>query len=236
MNGGRDKDERLFWIIALTIVAVSIGIALIVSAVRDKPSEVDEAREDGIRYAIVSLSGEETFGDRLEIERQSSDGRWQRVYENDFKDLKPWKIEVGDIDGDDRKELLIAVNKSTHFDAEHRNRMFIFNYDGDKLVKKWTGSQLAGDWRTFGVGDLLPIPGDELIFIEQSEANKERISVYYWLDFGFVLAAASESYDPIDSLDITGGNRMDIRTKGSGEPRTLTVSAGRIVETEHHNL
>ncbi|MBO9596470.1 MAG: hypothetical protein J7559_01420 [Cohnella sp.] len=232
MNGGRDKDERLFWIIALTIVAISIGIALIVSAVRDKRSKVDEAREDGIRYAIVSMTGDQAFGDRLEIERQHSDGRWQRVYENDFKDLKPWKIEIGDIDGDDRKELLIAVNKPTHFDAEHRNRMFIFNFEGGKLVKKWTGSQLAGDWRTFRVGDLLPIPGDELIFIERLEGNKERIGVYYWLDFGFVRVADSEPYDPIESIDIAGGNRMDIRMKRSGEPRTLTVEAGKVVETD----
>jgi len=233
MRGWRDKDERLFWIIALTIVAVSIGIALIVSAVRDKESEVDEAREDGIRYAIVSHTGEEAFGDRLEIERLSSDGRWQRVYENDFKDLKPWKIEVGDIDGDERKELFIAVHKPTHFDAEHRNRMFIFNYDGNKLVKKWTGSQLAGDWRTFSVGDLLPIPGDELIFIERLEGNKERIGVYYWLDFGFVLAAASEPMAPIERLDIAGGNRIDIRMKQTGEPRALTVEAGKVIDMEY---
>lgn len=232
MNGGRDKDERLFWIIALAIVAISIGAALIVSAVRDKRSKVDEAREDGMRYAIVSNKGDGAYGDRLTIERQNSDGRWQRVYESDFKDLKPWKIEIGDIDGDERKELLIAVNKPTHFDAEHRNRMFIFNYDGGKLVKKWTGSQLAGDWTTFRVGDLLPIPGDELIFIEQLEANKERIGVYYWLDFGFVHVAESERYDPIDSLDIVGGNRMDIRMKQGGEPLTLTVKAGKVVETD----
>ncbi|WP_027088057.1 hypothetical protein [Cohnella panacarvi] len=53
MNAGRDKDEKLFWIIALTIVAISIGIALIVSAVRDTPSQSDEAGAEGIRYAIV---------------------------------------------------------------------------------------------------------------------------------------------------------------------------------------
>ncbi len=74
MNAGRDRDEKLFWIIALTIVAISIGIALIVSAVRDKPAKTDDAQEDGIRYEMISKTGEEAF---------------------DYKDLQHWKIEIG---------------------------------------------------------------------------------------------------------------------------------------------
>lgn len=237
VNGFRDRGVRLFWMIALVLSAVSVCSAFIVSANRvssDQEAIIDEIQEEGLRYAIVAKHEDADYGDRLVIDRLDASGGWVRVYENDFKDLKPWRIEIADIDGDLRKEVLIAVNKTTHYDPETKNRMFIFNYDydGAKLVKKWTGSQLSGDWKTFYAGDLLSIPGDELIFIERMEANKERIGVYYWFDFGFVHVAESELYDPIEQLAIVGPGKVEIRTTRAGEPITLTVKSGKLMETK----
>jgi hypothetical protein len=196
---------------------------------------IDEAAADGFIYAIMSSSrSQDAYGDKLVIDRETADGGRERIYESDFKDLKLWRLQIADLDGDGQSEIVTAVRKTTHFDPEEKNRLFVFNYDGVQLTKKWTGSQIAGDWREFLAGDLLPIPGEELLFIESMPDGGERLSVYYWFDFGFVRLAVSEPYDrPIDDLAIAGENRLSLRL-ASSESRTLMVNNGRIVDKIHN--
>jgi hypothetical protein len=81
------------------------------------------------------------------------------------------------------------------------------------------------------VGDFVSIPGDELIFIEQLEEGKERLCIYYWFDFGFLLLAESEAYGDITKLTILGENRIQITYKGKKEEdATLIVKNGKIIE------
>jgi hypothetical protein len=231
-KGWQVDGLRRFWIITIMIAALSIVVTGFISASRIKEITIDEVQTDGFLYSLVSKEGNTEYGDWLMIRREGQDGQWLSLYENDFKDLKPWKIEVSDIDGDRRKEILIAVNKTTHFDDHSLNRMFIFNYEDNKLVKKWTGSQIAGAWKTFYVGDLLPIPGDELMFIEELNEGGEEIELYYWLDFGFVRLAKSDTYDRINDLSIEGPNRLQatVESKQSNGLRTFTVKDGKIIE------
>jgi hypothetical protein len=192
---------------------------------------VDYVEEASLIYTLISQLGRSDYGDILVIFHQQNNGEWKRSYENDFVDLKPWKIELGDVDGDGEQEILTAVNKTTHFDQTEKNRMFIFNYREDKLIKKWTGSQIAGLWEDFIVGDLLTIPGDELIFIEQLEDGKERICIYYWFDFGFLLLAESEEYGDILNLSILKENRIQITYKDEQEEVvTLMVKDSKIIK------
>ena len=83
-----------------------------------------------------------------------------------------------------------------------------------RLVKKWTGSQIAGIWSDFLTGDLLPVKGDEVIFLSQTENGGERLEIYSWFDLGFLLLAKSQEYENITSLEIQGENCMKI-TSGS---------------------
>ena len=195
---------------------------------------IDYCKEEDKVYALLNQKGLSTYGDLFVVYRKGEDEEWERIYDNDFKDLKPWKIEIADIDGNGKKEILIAVYKMTHFDKEEKNRMFIFNYDGEKLYKKWTGSQISGIWTDFYVGDLLSIKGSELIFIEQREDKREQINIYYWLDFGFAFLASSESYYDIQNLSITGDNRIQITCKEEKKEETITlmVKDGKIVKTD----
>lgn len=189
---------------------------------------VDGVREGTMAYTILSREGRTDYGDLFAVFEQEQNREWKRIYENDFKDLKPWKIELADIDGDRKKEILTAVRKTTHFDSEEKNRMFIFNYEDNKLTKKWTGSQIAGTWNDFIVGDLLPMPGSELVFIEQTDNGNEKISVYYWFDFGFMLLAESDGYRDIRDVSIPGENSIQI-TYEEGQAN-LTVQDGKVVE------
>jgi hypothetical protein len=189
---------------------------------------IDGVREGTAAYTLLSREGRSDYGDIFAVFEQDGTGEWNRVYENDFADLKPWKLELADIDGDGTKEILTAVRKTTHFDPDEKNRMFIFNYENNILVKKWTGSQIAGIWKDFIAGDLLPISGDELIFIEQTEDGLEKISIYYWFDFGFLLLAESDGYKDIRNLTLQGENSIQI-TYDDGRTAALTVQHGKVV-------
>ena len=192
---------------------------------------IDYTISNTLAYLLVSNNGEKDYGDIFVVLEKGNDS-WIRIYENDFEDLMPWKIEVADIDGDACQEVIIAVRKTTYFDNELKNRMFIFNFNKSILVKKWTGSQIAGIWREFYVEDLLSAPGDELIFIEQLEEDKERISVYSWFDFGFFRIVESINYPKIDNLTITDDNRIEISfiIDKSKIKKVLTAKEGKLVD------
>ncbi|WEK55555.1 MAG: hypothetical protein P0Y55_05765 [Candidatus Cohnella colombiensis] len=194
---------------------------------------IDQAQENNLKFSLQSRASSKEYGDLFVVEQQDKNGDWQRIYETDFKDLKPWKLELGDVDGDGINEILIAVTKTTHFDPQQKNRMFIFNFNGEKLYKKWTGSQIAGQWRDFYVGDLLSIPGEELIFIEQLDNDHDRLSIYYWLDFGFTLLAESDSYENIRDFHILDHNSMQFTYRFEEEDvmQTFSVKDGKIIAT-----
>jgi hypothetical protein len=192
---------------------------------------IDYSISNNLAYLLISNNGKKDYGDIFVVLERKNDS-WIRIYENDFEDLMPWKIEAADIDGDGCQELIIAVRKTTYFDKELKNRMFIFNFNKGILVKKWTGSQIAGIWREFYVDDLLSAPGDELIFIEQLEEDKERISIYSWFDFGFFRIVESINYPKIDNLTITDDNRIEISfiIDKSKIKKVLTAKDGKLVD------
>ncbi len=192
---------------------------------------IDAVIVEKIAYTIISSELTTDYGDRFAVFIKEEDQNWRREYTNDFKDLKPWKLELGDVDGDGTGEILIAVRKTTHFEEEEKNRMFLFNYDGKKLIKKWTGSQTPEEWNDFMIGDLLPIKGEELIFTELVENGVERLGIYYWFDFGFVRLAESENYKDILSLSIIEQNQLQmIHLKVWERMTTLTVQGGKIIK------
>lgn len=202
------------------------------ASLQEKETIIDYTREGKVAYVLISQTGEKKYGDLFTVFLEKETGEWERAYENDFTGINPWKIETADIDGCGEKEIIIAVKKTTHFDTQEKNRLFIFNYMDGKLVKKWTGSQIAGNWKDFYVGDLLPIKGNELIFIELTEEDRQRISVYYWFDFGFLAVASSEEYHDIGSLSILGENRIQItcRIKNQKETILLEIKDQKMME------
>lgn len=194
---------------------------------------IDSLIDETLAYTLISKEGVYAYGDFFVVFKRIGSG-WQRLYENDFKDLQPWKLEVADIDGDDNKEILIAVRKTTLYDNEMKNRMFIFNYVNEILAKKWTGSQIAGIWNDYYTFDLLSTPGDELIFIEQAENDKEKISIYSWFDFGFFRIAESGEYQLIKNMTMVGENLLEITYYEEEEERNLVLTAvdGKLIPLE----
>lgn len=194
------------------------------SALHKNELLIDYAIDEPLAYTLVSKNGVYDYGDYFVVFERKNNS-WHRIYENDFKDLMPWKLELADVDGDNTGEILIAVKKTTYFDKEIKNRMFIFNYQDGILVKKWTGSQIAGTWRDFYSGNLLSVKGDELIFIEKTKDDKECISVYSWFDFGFFRIAESEAYSRIHDPTIVADNRLEIIYYHEGEEMNMVLTA-----------
>jgi hypothetical protein len=179
---------------------------------------IDYTIEGGIAYAFVSTTGS-SYGDRLLMFNRNESGEWIRNYENDFSGLKPWRLRLADIDGDDEKELLTAVRKTTFYDKEEKNRLFIFNYTNGLLVKKWTGSEIAGSWGEFITGELVNTKGEEVIFISKTKEGQERLLIYHWFDFGFLMLAQSADYQDIIEVVIIKENRIRI-TYNDGQKKT----------------
>lgn len=181
-------------------------------------------------YAFVSTNGDRNYGDRFLVLTESKNS-WKRVYENEFTGLKPWKVEVADIDGDGKQDIVAAVKKTTFYDTEEKNRLFIFDYTDGKLVKKWTGSDIAGSWEDFTVGELVETKGEELIFISNTEEGKEKLLVYHWYDFGFLLLAQSEDYEDMIEVEIVKENCLRLTYhKGKEQRVLLMLKKGRVTE------
>lgn len=208
-----------YFIFLLIIIVLYFGLYLskrhknskedFTSALYKNEVLVDYTIDETYTYTLINTNGSYEYGD-LFVVFERKDNTWERAYENDFKNLMPWKVELADIDGDSISEILIALIKTTPYDKELKNRMFIFNYNDGILSRKWTGSHIAGIWREFYSMDLLSTPGQELIFIEQVEEDKEKISIYSWFDFGFFMIAESEAYPRIRSVDILDENLLEI--------------------------
>lgn len=137
------------------------------------------------KLAITHKKGSK-FGDKFIILEKDKQNNWLQVYENDFSKIKPWKLEVADIDGDNNLEIAIGVYKSTVYDKNERKRLFIFNYNfKDRLLlKKWTGSKLENELIDFYFDDVISLKGYELITEEKKE-TKTITNTYYWFGFGF---------------------------------------------------
>ncbi len=203
----------------------------LVRSLKDRENLIDFAADDKNIYAIVDRSGNLEFGDCLIVFRMCGDGSYAREYSNDFADLKPWKLELADVDGDGVTDILTAVRKTTHYDTVEKNRFFVFDYTEGKLVKKWTGSQIAGTWSDFYVRDFLPMEGEEVLFLSQTEEGRKRLGIYYWFKFGFLLLAQSEDYETIEGIRFTEEGRLQMNCgKDKEEWIDLIVKNGTILQ------
>ena len=195
---------------------------------------IDYAYNKNYLFAILGDKKDKIYGNEVCIYRSenlSSKVNWIKVSEYDFSKVLPWKVEIGDIDDSENLELFIGVYKSTHFDNKQNNRMFVFNWDGEKLSKKWTGSQIGYCMKDFYIIDFLDMYGDELIILDKNKDGKERILIYYWLDFGFTLLAESENFDLIEKVEYSNDNllKLTCRDQGKRFQKEVTVKNGEVV-------
>jgi poly-gamma-glutamate capsule biosynthesis protein CapA/YwtB (metallophosphatase superfamily) len=95
--------------------------------------------------------------------------------------FNPWKIELLDVEMDGNPEIILGVNKSTRYDKNNENRIFVFNRDKDYIYPKWLGSKLA-----YPFIDFKTDKNGSLILLEKiADSEKGMITLYKWNGFGF---------------------------------------------------
>ena len=96
-----------------------------------------------------------------------------------------WGLWVNDVDGDGRREVLVALRKRARHDPRVENRLHVHSLEGGRCVPVWRGTRLAGRF------DDLAVDPDEpgvLLALERAGASR-RIGQYRWSDFGYSLEA-----------------------------------------------
>jgi len=108
---------------------------------------------------------------------------WQGVHRR----WKPWKLVVADVDGDGRREIIVAVFKATRYLPRPHNCLFVYGWSGSRAYPKWLGSTLSKPFTEFAFANLDDDLEDELVAIETLRAGRHCVSVYSWNGFGFTL-------------------------------------------------
>ncbi len=197
----------------LAIAIILIGVFLFFS--RNQailPMEIKEQVKD---YAIGNINGDNK--DYLVILTGS---KWRKfgkevviypldeteeIYRRDFSELNPWKIVIGDIDGDGKDEVSIGVYKKSPLHEVMAKRPFIYAFENGKLEPKWRGSRLSRPFTDYIFSDIDGDQIDEIVAIEILEDNRNIINTYKWKGFGFEGDLESKDYENITKLWIEKG-------------------------------
>ncbi|WP_313757963.1 hypothetical protein [Tissierella sp.] len=216
-------------IIVLSISIVLMGLLLFFSFNQVKlPIEI---KDKIIDYAIGNINGDDI--DYLVILTGS---RWRKfgkeviifsledmkeIYRRNFSEFKPWKIAIGDIDGDGKYEVSVGMYKKSPLHEVMAKRPFIYSFENGRLEPKWRGSRLSKPFTDYNFYDIDGDNIDEIISVEILENNRKIINTYKWKGFGFEGYLESKDYEDIKELIIENG-RAYIRVK-EGRDKYLGV-------------
>lgn len=120
-----------------------------------------------------------------EIDRSDHQIALEQVYENDFTWVNPWSLASGQLSHDGGVDLFVACYRATEFyDADRRP--FIVTWDGEKIIKRWTGSYIGND--SFLTGDFEDGDEDgldELVLTVKRRDGRTVKRTYTWQTFTF---------------------------------------------------
>lgn len=116
-------------------------------------------------------------------------------FQADLSEIKPLKIQVGDIDGDGVKEIAVCVYKTAKFHPVPAKRPFFYRLNEGELEAVWLGSRLARPFDDYILFDVDQDAVDEIISIEALENGNKVIAIYDWKGFGFEVKTVSDELE-----------------------------------------
>lgn len=151
--------------------------------------DIDSDKNDEI-LVITEGTDNKIYGEHLVIydaEIKNEKIVSTEIYRHDFSDIKPWKVDVCNLDNDGYTDIFIGVNKNTMFYKDVRNRPFFYSWDGKTLIKKWQGSYFS-NWYLEDItfGDFFDSGHDYAAVMEKNSNNEYRVGIYSFTGFGFL--------------------------------------------------
>ncbi|QRN86202.1 hypothetical protein JR334_02980 [Clostridia bacterium] len=122
------------------------------------------------------------------------------LYQGEYPNLKPWKVQTSDVDGDGKKEISLGVYKKTLFHPVMDKRPYIYDWDGTELVPKWRGSRLAHPFKDYIFQDIDSDGKDEIVALEFLADASQMVQAYRWKGFGFEAMICSDSKREIETI------------------------------------
>lgn len=137
--------------------------------------------------------------------------------------LNPWKLQLGDVDGYGRTEIICGVWKKSPKDPVMEKRTFVYSWNGRRMMPMWLGSRLSRRFDDFAVADVNGDRMAEIVSLERAPGGKHRISIYRWFSFGFESLASSDEIIGLATVNkrhdcvVVTSNRGDLRVQLAGK-------------------
>ena len=186
------------------------GAEIISCCISDIDGDSDE------ELLAIEGDGKAFYGNKLVM--LSYDNGLKKLYEREFNELNPWKIQTCDVDSDHRREIALGVYKEANFHPVMAKRPFLYHWDKGDIVPMWRGSRLSRPFEDYIFLDIDEDEKDEIIAIERLSDGKALINAYSWAGFGFESIAESMPYEDIVQLvkQYEGGERLLVQVKEAG--------------------
>ncbi len=92
-----------------------------------------------------------------------------------------FRMDVGDVNEDGQPEILLGLNKATHFDSVSRNRLFIYKIYENKIRPLWLGSSIGIPLIDFKTVEM---DGKNLVKCLVKDRDTYAVALYAWRRFG----------------------------------------------------
>lgn len=127
-------------------------------------------------------------------------GKWpvafgEPDYRFDLSDMRPLKVQAGDIDGDGVTELAVCVYKEAKFHPVGAKRPFFYDIVEGRLAPIWLGSRLARPFDDYVLVDVDQDGICEIVSIETARSGRKLFAAYDWKGFGFEVKGISGEMD-----------------------------------------
>ena len=210
-----------------------------------KNTSSDISNKDIISYAIVDIDADgrdelvavNNGGNKEKLPTGEDCGKFIEIYKDfstdkekitvgdtpdysfDFSNIKPSKIQLGDVNGDGKVDINIVVYKTVKFHKVLAKRPFFYDFESEKLQPLWLGSRLSRPFDDFILADINNDNISELISIESLQDGSKTLAVYRWEGFGFfIVSECDNSFKEIKFSD----NKKGIFVIADGSEKELS--------------